>query len=111
MEAICNHLIYNGSATQLVNEASYKQWLKCNFGKYTTGLENVQHSTDKVSAGFVAQVNLTPINKPFVVLYYRGGNLNSKHVIKEFYADWEAALNRYLQLQECGYSSLKHNAA
>jgi hypothetical protein len=50
-------------------------------------------------------------NKPFVVMYYPGGNLKSKHVIKEYYASWEEALKRHLQLIECGYCSLKQNAA
>lgn len=111
MEAKQHYIIYNQSKIEKVDEQGYKNWLKYNWNNYNTGLEQVRCMNDKVSTGFIAHVSAGSDYKPFVVMYYPGGNIKSKHVIKEYYATWEAALKRHLQLIECGYSSLKQNAA
>lgn len=111
MEAKNNFVIYNNNCVEKVDEQAYKSWLKYNWSNYNTGLENVDCMNDKVSTGFIAHLSLESDCKPFVVIYYPGGNLKSKHVIKEYYASWEEALRRHRQFIECGYCSLKQNAA
>jgi hypothetical protein len=111
MEAKNYFIIYNQNGTEKVDEPTYKNWLKFNWNNYNTGLENVVCMNDKVSTGFIAHLNFENESKPFAVMYYPGGNLKSKHVIKEYYASWEEALKRHLQFIECGYCSLKQNAA
>lgn len=111
MEANNYFIIYNQNGIEKVDEQAYKNWLKYNWNNYNTGLENVVCMNDKVSTGFISHLTMENEFKPFAVIYYPGGNLKSKHVIKEYYASWEEALKRHLQLIECGYCSLKQNAA
>jgi hypothetical protein len=111
MEANHHYIIYSHEGIQKVDEKAYKNWLKYNWNNYNTGLENVVCMNDKVSTGFISHLHFENEGKPFVVIYYPGGNLKSKHVIKEYYASWEEALKRHVQLIECGYCSLKQNAA
>lgn len=111
MEAKNYFIIYNQNGIEKVDEQTYKNWLKFNWNNYNTGLENVLCMNDKVSTGFISHLTSEDEFKPFAVMYYPGGNLKSKHVIKEYYASWEEALKRHLQLIECGYCSLKQNAA
>jgi hypothetical protein len=111
MEAKNYFIIYNQNGIEKVDESTYKNWLKYNWNNYNTGLENVLCMNDKVSTGFISHLSTANDCKPFAVIYYPGGNLKSKHAIKEYYASWEEALKRHLQLIECGYCSLKQNAA
>ncbi|HRG59291.1 MAG TPA: hypothetical protein PK323_10060 [Bacteroidia bacterium] len=111
METANHYIIYNQNGIQKVDLNAYKNWLKFNWNNYNTGLENVRCMNDKVSTGFISHLSKENEGKPFVVMYYPGGNLKSKHVIKEYYASWEEALKRHIQFVECGYCSLKQNAA
>ncbi len=105
------YLIYNKGLIEEADEFTYKNWLKTNWHHYNTGLQDVSCMNDKVSTGFIAHHQFVPQIKPFAVFYYRGGNINGRNVIKEYYASWEEALERHLQLVENGYFSLKQNAA
>jgi hypothetical protein len=111
MEVKNYFIIYNQNGVEKVDEPTYKNWLKYNWNNYNTGLENVLCMNDKVSTGFISHLTFENEYKPFAVIYYPGGNLKSKHAIKEYYASWEEALKRHVQLIECGYCSLKQNAA